>query len=251
MARSICTACLVVAFVFIACDTRAYEIDFHYYAVYVLLRSRGYESFVADELATFSQYVDDNSKTEPLYCFASTRAQFHFAGSDRDTATVENIADARAQVAAAFAELSEGGPAAKYKIGAALHLLADTFSHADFTAWQNHQLNCREHSWRPCIGHADAAEKGHAPDFPHHEPAKAVRAAAAIYDLIPIRAGGTVISWQDLEVKLVPVLSLPTASARSEQLHRLAITLFRESSPRYNRLKAQGEKGGFEAAVVR
>jgi hypothetical protein len=54
----------------------AYQEDFHYYVIYFLLRSKGFDANASHQIAGFSQYVDDNRKTEPIYQWPSTRRNF-------------------------------------------------------------------------------------------------------------------------------------------------------------------------------
>jgi uncharacterized protein DUF6765 len=245
--------CIALVSVMAAGTANAYDVDFHYYAVYLLLRSRGYDAVAADTLAGFSQYVDDNAQTEPLSCTVERRAQFHFAGSSPGTVTTANYTAARNAVTNAFAAYAAREPAAKYKVGAALHLLADTFSHATYTAYWNRRLNCREGSWRPCIGHADTEEKGHGPDHPYNAPDRALLAAHAIYDLIPPARGGTVVPWKTLEPDLARAFDdsgRPGVDPRIDRLRRVIRMHFPETA-HYERFKFHLDKKAYEAAVLR
>lgn len=204
----------------------AYEPDFHYYAVYYVLRAKGYPTNRADELAGYSQYVDDNFFTEPLYCYAPTRAKFHFAGSGPDVATVRKCEEAKKNLTNGFAVYLAGKPEGKYVAGAALHLMADTFSHQTFTAWYNRKINYRTGSLRPCIGHADAEEDGHAPDRPYNSVSEAVEAARAIYEIVPTLTNGTsIVPWSAVQTNLQSVFSLDglTRNDQSEIKVRVAM----------------------------
>jgi hypothetical protein len=245
------TAGLTLAVVGITASAEAYEVDFHYYVIYLLLRSRGYQALEADALAGFSQYVDDNGKTEPLKCTFSRRAAFHFAGSDSRTATAADFGAARDAVTRGFTTYASGAAAGKYIVGAALHLLADTFSHAGFTAWWNRSLNCRAGSRRPCIGHADTNEDGHAPDRPYNASTAALGAARAIYDLIPLSSGGPSVSWASLEPDLARAFDdySPTIEGRITKLRRVLDKHFHESVD-YTWTKFHREKLAYQAAVL-
>src|SRR5205809_737128 len=100
--------CWALALPFCPSNAFAYETDFHYYIAYVLIRCRGYDAKNANLLAGFCQYVDDNSKTEPIYCWPSIRAKFHFADSGPDTATIQDNAAVRGRFAAEFTEFLKG-----------------------------------------------------------------------------------------------------------------------------------------------
>jgi hypothetical protein len=239
----------------IASDASAYERDFHYYTVYLLLRARGYSAQIADTLAGFSQYVDDNGQTEPIYCSASTRAYFHFAGSDAQTATPQDLLDARVALTAAFATYSAGRSTGRYLVGAKLHLLADTFSHASFTAYWNRTINCREHSlFRPCIGHADAAEHGHGPDYPYLAATTAVSAAESIYNTIPPGPETGTITWAllkpDLESVFLQQGRQQNADVRAEAVQILIMRLYNESAA-YKKAKLSREQASFNTALGR
>ncbi len=235
-------------------EASAYELDFHYYTVYLILRARGYPPTEADTLAGFSQYIDDNGRTEPLYCLASTRARFHFAGSDDQTATQEDLVDAQAGLESAFKIYAAGRSTGRYVVGATLHLLADTFSHAGFTAWRNRAINCREYSFRPCIGHADAPDSGHRPDYPFRDTAMAMRAAESIYKIVPPQPNPNAIAWTtlqpDLERTLTRVDLQTNAVARAEAVQILIIRLCNEK-PTYDKVKFKHEQDAFNAALGR
>jgi hypothetical protein len=246
---------VLVLLLFGSVDASAYELDFHYYVVYLVLRARGHLPDEADRLAGFSQFVDDNGRTEPLYCSAENRARFHFAGSAKDVATVANVMQALKRVTDAFWAYTPANVPSHYVAGAAMHLLADTFSHATFTAWRNRALNCREGSWRPCIGHGDTAESGHAPDRPYNDPPGALAAAQSIYSLVPAALGGTPMPWPTVEAQLAAALPagpgpLPPIDARVEQIRAVIRRLFGDN-PRYEKSKFATERSAFNAALGR
>jgi hypothetical protein len=238
-----------------AVDARAYDLDFHYYVVYALLRARGYDAASADTLAGFSQYVDDNAATEPLFQFPATRAKFHFAGSSKTLATRENIQAARDQVERAFATYQARDADGKFLVGAALHLLADTFSHDTFTAWWVSSINCRAGSRRPCIGHWDTDEDGHAPDHPYNDPSRAIRAAQVIYELIPVGSGAMLVPWTEIERDLLPAYGSPASPPAAKTIARRIAMLQNGVLRRFPEEKAykvetfRQFKTPFEAAV--
>jgi hypothetical protein len=237
-------------------DAIAFEQDFHYYAVYYILRAKGYPTAAANDLAGFSQYVDDNFYTEPIFCRASTRARFHFADSGPNTATVRNCQEARTSLSNAFSIYLAGEPEGKYVAGAALHLMADTFSHQTFTAWWNRTINYRTGSLRPCIGHADAAEGGKAPDRPYNDPMSALGAALAIYKIVPTYPGGTSLPLPTLLAKLDPVFALPANGNEDRTSINVRVKFMKEliyqqfgETVNYDKKQFAKEKDAFVAAV--
>ena len=232
--------CIVITLLGYAVDAGAYEVDFHYYVVYLILRARNYPPATADQLAGFSQFVDDNSATEPLYTFSANRGRFHFAGSGPEVATVANVQDARDQVSRAFAEYAAGQANGKYLVGAALHLMADTFSHATFTAWWDRRINRRLGSWRGYFGHADTEEAGHAPDRPYNQVKTALAAASAIYALVPPVPGGATVPWSTIDAQLAPVFAsqTPTVPSLSVRIQKIRDVLKRQfEDARYTKAK--------------
>ena len=169
-----------------------YEIDFHYYAIYYLLRAKCYYPHQANKIAWGSQHVDDDALTNPLSLgFRAaygdeTAAQmlqtYHFYHSTPNAPTRRNPSDLAARIPGAF---NAGWTWA----GSLLHTFADSWSHEGFTAWPRRAINYRTGSSRGYalnfVGHVDAAEEGHAPDHPYTDVSKAVEAAMTIYDLIP------------------------------------------------------------------
>lgn len=234
----------------------AYDQDFHYYVIYLIIRCRGYDPAVAHQLAGFSQYVDDNAKTEPIYCFASRRAKFHFARSSKDTATTQDDSAVRQRLTQEFREFLNGEGEAKYRVGATLHLLTDTFSHDSFTAYWSRKLN-----WRPdgshliLFGHADAAEEGHAPDHPYNDVLKALTAARSVYDLIPERGSGFGVPWDQLSIELNSIFGTQASPANWKDLDRrtaalkaLILKLLHEQ-PSYSKEEFARDRKEFEHAV--
>jgi len=178
---------------------QAWEIDFHFYTIYLLLRARGYSHQDSNDLAGFSQYVDDNAETQPIFQYSDRRAKFHFDGSEKELATAKGGKNGEKRIAAAFEIFRTDRVTGRYRVGGILHLEADSFSHAGFTAWWNHQINRRENRFLvPAIGHADAPDKGHRGDWPHRDLKNALEAARWLYDAIP-PGPGPVLSWDQVE----------------------------------------------------
>lgn len=237
---------------------QAYEEDFHYYVVYYVVRARGYSPAQANELAGFSQYVDDNRRTEPIWTYSSRRARFHFAGSDPDKATTRNEASARERVRVAFELYLKDDPGGKYLAGVALHLLADTFSHESFTAWHNARVNERLR-WFPFpIGHADTAECGHFPDRIYNNSTGALAAAYALYKLIPPAAPqAPVREWLSVQEPLALTLEHQRDGFADEIGLHNRITRMRAlikktfgESPEYQKSEFAAERDNFEASVL-
>jgi hypothetical protein len=214
-----------------------YELDFHFSAVYYILRAKGFTSREANQVAGFSQGVDDNPATEPLWTSAENRAKFHFSGSGPEQATIRNDPTARANVVAALKNLS-GKPVSEKQaraLGGALHTYADTWSHEGFTAWHSDKLNRRTGGWRPNVGHADAAEGGTAPDRPCNDVEKALEAARNIYDLLPSR--GKTVPWQEVEKDLRAAFSLQNQKEkeRADQLNKRSREKFGDENVSYEK----------------
>lgn len=235
-----------------------YERDFHYGVVYYIMRARGYSASDSNRIAGFSQYVDNNSKTEPLYTSAKNRAEHHFIGSSEDSATVRNNPEARSRVEDAFGRYGRGEQGSVYRLGDALHGFADTFAHEGFTAWHSDAINTRTGSVRPNTGHADAAEGGHAPDRPYNDTDKAIAAAKAIFDLTPGAPGSEKQqrSWADVEKSLRAGLSYnpnePDAekneTKRADNMSNIIKKDFGDDA-KYNEKDFAKEKAQFEAAM--
>lgn len=239
-------------FLVLPSSTFAYEEDFHYYVIYLLLRCKGFDHSTSHQLAGFSQYVDDNRYTEPIFCWPKTRAKFHFINSNSGRATRPNDADARTALKAAFDEWTAGEPTAKYRVGWRLHLFADTFSHASFSAHWSARLNVRE-EWNIPMGHADTWEWGHAPDRPYNDPDVAIAAAGAIYDLIPAQSGAQ-IPWSQVMPELIATFGHShqfrgrKIEERIEAMQKLIATRFSED-PVYDKQEFRKEREQFEYAV--
>lgn len=178
------------------------EKDFHYYLVYAMARLAQCER--AEVIAHASQFVDDNNekwfsldldeffypekiqhnggpyvpvKTQVMSIHSLTHLgqqyiylPFHFLPGDSDQFAIKgktnlynttpNSRNARAVLTAA---LRSGNP---YRIGIALHVFADTWSHQNFTGFRESWNSVYPwyhlvRSYAPNIGHA---EVGHSPD---------------------------------------------------------------------------------------
>jgi RHS repeat-associated protein len=203
----------------------AYERDMHQLGVYYVLRARGYNPGLADRIAGYSQFVDEDPTTEPVRTSpvrtlsvgvnpgaVRSRVFFHFIGSTATTPTVRNDPQARRRVTEAFAglrsEREQERAQSQILAGTASHTFLDTFSHEGFTGHASADLNTRTDTWRlPRAGHVDAAEGGHAPDRPYNDVDKALEALHALYDLVPEGTGSKPQSWYAIEFELRIALS--------------------------------------------
>lgn len=168
-----------------------YEVDFHFYAIYYLARAKCYNHHNAYNLAYESQAVDDRSSTDPLRLGfeaaygnegAATRlANYHFWRSSKTAGTRRNPSDLAALIGVGY-----------YSLGPMLHTFADSYAHEGFTAWPVRSINYRTGSARGYalnfVGHVDAPEGGHAPDYPYNDVAKALEAATRIFQLLSDRS---------------------------------------------------------------
>jgi len=191
-----------------------YEEDFHFYVTYYAFRAKGWSDFTAARVATFAQYVDDNSRTSPTNIgrFISNYGDamdvlrtFHFVGGDSKTAVQRaNFASRRMLREAVMQEsgsLDRLDREQAARLGIAVHAFEDTFSHEGFKpAWSRD--NRRTGSLRPNIGHADAGKGGHAPDLPYKDLAKALDAAETLFWNIPTRSGSTPLDVETLRTDL-------------------------------------------------
>ncbi|MFH1286521.1 MAG: DUF6765 family protein [Candidatus Magasanikbacteria bacterium] len=142
--------------------TGRYGIDFHYYNVYYLARMAGLEHDVANSIATYSQYVDDDDKTNPWQPLNLGKVEaFHFYGSGKTDTTIKNPSEIRDMVQDALNQKDY------IKAGMLLHVYADSWSHDSYSAYTG--------------GHI---YDGHDPDRPYKDVNKAMDASYSIYYLL-------------------------------------------------------------------
>jgi hypothetical protein len=130
------------------------------------------------------------------------RRKYHFPGSGPYTATNEGDTGATADLRSTAAAFGKGATGNSIRLGVAMHVFADSYSQAGFTAYNNRSINERTKSWRPNTGHADADEGGHAPDYPYNDVGKALRAARGIYEVLPTAKCKTAMPWTEVEADL-------------------------------------------------
>ena len=147
--------------------------DFHFYVTYALARKVGIEAEVARDIAWADQYTDDLTEAD-LYGVQtqcdrlgnwgdkqiqfSVLIPFHFipGGTPKSKwpwMVTENNTRAKALVNAALTSKSP------LSLGIALHGLQDTFSHQNFSGWQEDANSC--YPWYylksalPNVGHTE------------------------------------------------------------------------------------------------
>jgi RHS repeat-associated protein len=233
-----------------------WEKDFHFGVIDYLARAAGFGGKNADEIASYSQFVDDNPATEPVRVqpqnlslgfdprSVETRRFFHFPGSSPTRGVTRNDTSAKARVAESLRAWKDArakaGPSqtnANMRLGANLHTLADTWPHEGFTADIAETVNTRTKRLGPMFrgGHADTAEEGHAPDKPYNDVDKAIESAKAIYELLSSSGNGKPVPWEDLEPELRAAFSVrePAMEKREGAILDLVEKRFGER-PKYN-----------------
>jgi len=174
--------------------TGLYDEDFHYYAVYFVLRAKGFSAKEAHAIAGYSQYNDDNDWTEPLFCGIEKRHRFHFASKDVTVPTQRDEPGARNNLKEQWKNyINSSISGATELLGAALHTYADTWSHEGFSAQYDPKVNKGDF---PQIGHAGM---DHIPDEPAQDPKKALDALKHIYDLTPDKEGEVYFTWEQIK----------------------------------------------------
>lgn len=232
-----------------------YQVDFHYYVIYFLLRAKCFTPLEAGTIAGYSQYVDDSPLTAPISNTAYGKyervREFHFPGSSANAGTRANDAYARGLVLAAANEPPSA--LASIRLGAALHTYADTWSHKGFTIDASNINKCSSREpgepfdeMRRDVaeyvigarGHIDCSVAGTAVDLPARNIPKALDAANNIYALLPNKCSGQGcgLSWpevkRELELAIADGATLGD-SARSDEI-RAAIRRRFGDSPVYS-----------------
>jgi len=169
----------------------------------VLAEAAGAPSNIASEIAAANQEIDDNPATSPMGMTpfgeaVKTRANYHFTTSER-----------RAEMLGNF---SRSG---KIKdLGAYLHALQDSYSHAGFG---------------PSLGHAAQL---HEPDKTYNDRKKANLMAEASYDAIRGAKGtflyhgqavtwGPGVPWGKIKIAVNDFNRAPTPALKARALKRL------------------------------
>jgi len=165
-----------------------YGIDFHYYVIYFLMRSKGWGNENANAIASFSQYVDDDSITDWIAKDLSKVNYFHFPGANETGKAVRGWYKTTEHLKTAVNEYSKNQD--RYNsvlVGALLHSYADSWAHNGFNAKSG--------------GHAFL---GHTPDIISRSPEsinKALDCAKNIYYILP-EGREKIVGWYDVEKQL-------------------------------------------------
>jgi RHS repeat-associated protein len=172
-----------------------YDIDFHYYVTFYLMRAKGWDTNTSEIIAGWSQYIDNNLYTRPGPIPIPTQEAlfFHFPFSDESSVVKKGdprVLSFLEQAAFDFEIFMNGSvkEGTDVRLGQALHMYADTWAHAGFSRAWSDELNRREGVVRPNIGHADADYGGKEPDIiilNEENKKKAMSAAMMIYDVLP------------------------------------------------------------------
>lgn len=173
-----------------------YREDFHFDLTYMLARAAGYSKAMAMAVATGTYGVDQHPLAHPFASFQS-QMRHHFTTPEQRE-RLFNFAQTASRT-----DFESAGPA----MGAYLHALQDTYSHAGFIVG---------------IGHFF---RGIAPDEPMNDPEKALRAARATYNvLLRLRnSSGLVVPWETIEPYVLDYLKeKEETKARQRQHRRLA-----------------------------
>jgi RHS repeat-associated protein len=190
--------------------TGLYEDDIHFYATYYLSRLAGFNKRESFEIAYSTQYVDNDDYTDPVKNSEPLpgrdkrrAAAIHFPTGGRYEVVKENSSMAREAVAAA----ADTGNLTR--LGVSIHTFEDTFAHADFNLEYGSQNHREGSALRPELGHADAYDKGHRPDIPSRDPAKAWRAISATLQLLQasysVIHGGASPRYHKFDVSIIEI----------------------------------------------
>ena len=185
-----------------------YGIDYHYYVVGFLILMKGWDMESASEIAGWSQYVDENSKTDSFDLFhPEVVAYYHFPGSTKKKVTLRNPLWVKQRVQKYANEYLNHIEGSDVRLGRWLHTYADSWAHEGFTGYGSN-LNKRTGSIRPNIGHADADWGGHAPDVIALDVEKALEAAKQIYQTLPKGPSGEADWEQCVEPELREIFTI-------------------------------------------
>ena len=159
-----------------------YQEDFHYYVVHYMASIALRSDEIATRVAFASQYTDDQSVTMPVHGLSG----FNFLDSEnyirlRDYHFPNYHGDPveRSSPMAQYLVNQAIASGDEYRLGIALHTLADSFSHEGFSSvWS--EDNDRGHNILPEYGHGE----DFGVDLPFNDTAKAAEAGLAVYDAI-------------------------------------------------------------------
>jgi len=168
------------------------------------MRSKGWEHEKADKVASFSQYVDDDSITDWIAWDLSKVNFFHFPGANDTGGAVTNWHHTRRWLQSAAQEYSKKQNIENSALfGALLHPFADSWAHEGFNAYEG--------------GHI------HLSDTPDMIPISkthietAIDAAKNVFNIMP-EGEGSVLNWDEVEKDLRYVFSIYNKPQEKEKL---------------------------------
>ncbi|MCJ7484235.1 MAG: RHS repeat-associated core domain-containing protein, partial [Thermodesulfovibrionales bacterium] len=189
-----------------------YNQDFHFYVIYYLMRARGWDQEISEQVAGLSQYVDEDEFSSPTSVGNLGNALidlnfnkivtpdrvgfFHFFSSNpqrtvyrKDEMALQMVREQRK----AFQNAEEG---LFVRLGVSLHIFADTYAHEKYKSPIGHAYDLYEPD--KILKNAKSSEK-------------ALQAAENIYGLIPRTSNcfwtETIepMEWKDIESLLKKV----------------------------------------------
>lgn len=222
--------------------------DIHFYTTYALARKAGVAAAIAEKIAWADQYTDDlkDAKLHGIQTQSglldnwgdrqiqlSVLVPFHFIpGSSKKYPWMTTAGSKRAAGLATSA--LKAGP---IRLGIALHVLQDTFSHQGFSGWREELNSC--YSWYyvesriPNVGHAELLV---APDIANNvwtdprngsqvdNKPRALAAAKATFAFLVKSSGKQVASsvWQGLQRELQSAFKMTSYDKRIDKLCALS-----------------------------
>lgn len=238
--------------------------DVHFYLTYALCRIVGIGKGDAQKIAWANQYTDDLTDPElhemQTQCSLldnwgdrqiqfSVLVPFHFIpGSDSTHPWMTTRNSRRAR------KLVNAGARSNdlLQLGIALHGLQDTFSHENFSGWQEDLNSCFPwyyiKSRIPNVGHAEMRTIPDVVNYIWTDPRSGRRinnkqrtmsAAKATFDFLVRYFNGSSnsVDWEDVERQLQPIFRLDSYDNRKQSLRDLA----GDSNIRYGKIKESHE----------
>lgn len=217
--------------------------DFHFYLTYALARKVGINAKTAEIIAWADQYTDDLTKPDiheiqtqsailgnwkDKQIQLSVLVPFHFIPGDSEHfwMVTRNCSRARALVKIA------SNP---FELGIALHVLQDTFSHENFSGWEE-RLNACQWFWyisnpTPNIGHADMGVTPDVINYIWTDPRsgkvidnkkRALAAAKVTYQFLCDFCGSkSPEKWGNIAPRLREIFKLTSYEQRKDELCKL------------------------------
>ncbi len=214
--------------------------DFHYYLTYVLSRKVGIDEKTAKLIAWANQFTDNLTKAD-LYGIqtqsavmgnwndrqiqATVLVPFHFIPGDEGWTTTRNCSRARSIVKTA---------SNLFGLGIALHALQDTFSHENFSGWEEKSNACQWFWYiprlTPNIGHADMGVIPDVVNLVWTDPRtgelidnkeRAMAAASSTYDFLLEYSGNVACKWHDIRQELEYIFKIKSYDQRKKELCKI------------------------------